>query len=328
MGWDDIKGRGAQLAEGLFTSAWSVGELAYIMRRPQDLLHDAYRDRVLERVATHGLYEHYPQEVQTVRLGRSGEIRLTNPFVRVGRGGSDDVVAQMRTAARPRSRSLLVVGHCYGVPYPSWMESYFGLREFPAWDVVYNKTNNHYPGSYATWPGFGLISPQLSRVIENIQSAIVGLRTLVRSLTHTFEYDQVALLGYSIGGHLALHAAHCQQLDKLVLYCPVTSLRATVERLGLMGALHGPMERTMRRLRDSFDLADLDLLDPLRHELLVEPDNVLVVVQERDAMVDPRQIDALVARYPAIRTARFGGTHVYQGERDRALRTIKGFLAE
>lgn len=328
VNWDDLKGRSAQLAEGLFTSAWSVGELAYILRRPQDLLHDAYRDRVLARIATHGIYQEYAGEEQVVRLGTRGEIVLANPFIRVGRGGPDDVVAQMRTAARARARSVLVVGHCYGVPFPSWMEGYFGLRNFPEWDVVYNQTNNHYPGSYATWPGFGLISPQMSRIIENIQSAVIGLRTLVRSLLTTFGYERVALLGYSIGGHLALHAAHCIDLDKLVLYCPVTNLRATVERLGLMGRLHRPMERGMQAVRSSFDLRDLDLLDPLQHELRVLPERVLVVVQNRDAMVDPAQIDALTNRYPDIRTARFPGTHVYQAQRAEALDTIRGFLLD
>ena len=62
------------------------------------------------------------------------------------------------------------------------MEVLFGLKGLEDWDVVYSIMNHHYRGSYRFWPGFGLINPRMSQTVENVQSAITGLRTLVSSL--------------------------------------------------------------------------------------------------------------------------------------------------
>lgn len=316
MNWEILVGRAMQGVEKTFTAGWSLGELAYSARRPWRVLHDAYRQRVLEEIERKGFYQEFPGEEQELRLRPEGMLVAPNPYVRIGPGPAQEkIVAQMLTHARPRARRALVVCHCYGLPLPRLMQGMFGLGSLEGYDVIYNIMNHHYLGSFATWPGFGLMSVQMSRMVENVRSAAVGLRSLVRSLRRSFGYEEVAVLGYSIGGQLAMHTANAVELDRMVLYCPVTSVRSTVTGLGLMPVLRGPVEKTVQALRRDFDFADLEVLDPLRHRWRLPPEDALVIVQSYDAMVAPGQMDAIRQRYPGVRWMECPGTHTWPARR-------------
>ena len=311
MPWDEPLGRAMRLVEQTFTAGWSVGEVAYGLRHPLHLVHDPYRERVLGEIQEKGLYQEFAGEERRLLAREDGLIVAPNPYVRIGRGPQDKIVAQLKHPQRPRARRLLVVCHCYGLPIPALMERLFGLGDLDGYDVVYNIMNHHYLGSFTAWPGFGFMSIQVSQMIENLRSAFVGLRSLARSLQATYGYERVSLLGYSIGGQLSLHVANCLPLDRLLLYCPVISLRQTVEQLGLMPWMGDWVKAAMRRTRGDFRLEDLDAVDPLRHTLKLDPARALLIAQTLDAMVDVSQVSLLRARYPSLPVLEAPGTHVW-----------------
>ncbi len=311
--------------EATFTAGWSIGEIAYAARHPHRVAGDPFREAVAEDIDKFGLYKAFPDEVQRVELRRGGWAALPNPYERVGQGGGDKIVAQLR-GGQPRHRRAIVVCHCYGLPFPTWMERLFGLHRLEGFDVFYNIMNHHYRGSFGFWPGFGLASPQMSRMIENVRSAFTGLRSLVRSLEHTFGYDEVILLGYSIGGHISMHVANSHPVSRLALYCPVTSLRATATELGLMPLASPFVDRALGRLQRDFDFADLDVLDPLQHDLKPPVDDLLFILQTHDAMVPTRQSDALRRRYPDVRCHEYPGTHAFPVEQRAMQRTLHAWL--
>ncbi len=297
--------------ERTFTAGWSLGEVAYSVRDPRALWRDPFRGTVLADIEKHGLYKTFPDEVQPMYLGRGGHIEAPNPYVRVGGEGPGKIVARMLRPKQTRQRKLLVVSHCYALPMPRLMEKLFNLSQLEGYDVVYNIMPHHYWGSFATWPGFGLMSVQMSRMIENIRAAVTGLRSLVRSLQASYGYEEVSLLGYSIGGQISLHVANCLPLDRLLLYCPVISVHETVTQLGLMPWMKRPMENTVRRVRKDFRMDDLEVLHPLHYELQMDPHRVLAVVQSYDAMVDPAQMRRMRDHYPSMDWLECPGTHTW-----------------
>lgn len=320
--------RALQSVETLFTAGWSVSEVAYAMRHPRRLLADPFRDAVREDIAEHGLYKTFPKEARPLKLRSDGYLIGSNPYVRVGPGGTDPIVARLSRHREPRARRLLIVCHCYGLPMPRVMETIFGLRGLEGYDVVVNIMNHHYLGGFSFWPGFGLLSPQMSRVIESVRSAVTGLRCLIKSLVDIFGYEEVALLGYSIGGHISLHVANHHPVDKLIAYCPVTSLRQTATELGLMSFAEGGVTRALRGLQgEAFDFADLDCLDPLQYDLRLSPEQLLIVLQTLDMMVPTHQSQRLMDRYPQSRCVEFPGTHTFPVEQQAMIRLLREFLA-
>ncbi|MBH25243.1 MAG: hypothetical protein CMH57_12490 [Myxococcales bacterium] len=314
--------------EALFTAGWSVTEILYALRRPDQLLRDPHRLPVLEDIAQHGLYKPHPDEAQHVELDRRGWIHLPNPYTRIGGGAPDQIVARMLRPGQRRQRRLLLMCHCYGLPFPRYMESMFGLRDLRGFDVVYNIMGSHHfgPRGRLPWPGFGLMSLQLSRSIENIRAAITGLRTLVTSLTHTFGYESVSVLGYSIGGQLALHLGNCAEVSPIIAYCPVASLHNTASNLGLMSVLEPAVVRAVRVVRDDFDFGDLQVLDPLQASLQTDPSNLMVIAQIRDAMVPYDQLHPIRAAYPTAEWHTYPGTHVFPLRRREIHRLVRGKL--
>ncbi|MEL6181444.1 MAG: hypothetical protein AAFS10_20975, partial [Myxococcota bacterium] len=115
--------------EALFTAGWSVTEILYALRRPDQLIRDPHRHAVFEDIAHHGLYKTFPNETPTIHLDAKGRIHLPNPYVRIGDGGPDRIVARMLRSQGRRRRRLLLMCHCYGVPSPHYMESLFGLHK-------------------------------------------------------------------------------------------------------------------------------------------------------------------------------------------------------
>jgi predicted esterase len=326
MTLETLLGRAMQGVEKTFTAGWSLGELAWCLRQPGGLLRDPWRAPVLEDIRRNGLYRDDPEDPRAIQMRHDGLLVGPNPYRYLRPGQRDKVVAQMLDHHRPRARRLLVVCHCYGLPIPALMERLFGLDALVGYDVVYNIMNHHYLGSFEGWPGFGLMNPQLSQVIESLRAAVVGLRALIRALQLAHGYEEVALLGYSIGGQLALHVANLLDLDRLLLYCPVVSVRETVSQLGLMPWLRRPVEGSLRRLRADFRLDDLDALDPLAHPWRLDPARALVVVQSYDAMVSPAQMGAIRHRYPTVGWMECPGTHTWPARRAAFHRAMRAWL--
>ncbi len=313
--------------EVAFTSVWSLGELAYAFRRPQTLWRDPGRQRLREDIEAFGLYKEFPGEVQEVRVAAGGRLVLDNPYRRPGEARARDrVVAWMARPAARRSRHVVVVCHCYGVPFAGFMQRLFGLGQLHGVDVVYNVMNHHYFGSYVAWPGAGLASPRLSDMVHSFRSAITGLRSLTRSLVATFGYDSVSVLGYSVGGQLALHLANCHPLRRAVLYCPVVCVRQTCSELGVMRYATPLMAGALGRVRRDFDMDDLAWLDPLAHEPATDPARMTVVAQRNDVMVPLAQVARVRARHPAVEWVEHDGTHLVPSRWGELTRLVRARL--
>lgn len=304
-------GRLAGLVEGLFGHAWSAGEVALALARIDELRPDPHRRALLDDIERRGFYVPIDCAEVDLRIDRRGRVRGHNPYRRVAPHPPERVVAQLvrRHALRP-ARRLLVVCHCYGVPVPAVMERLFGLRDLDA-DIAYAIMGHHQPGSYLLWPGSGFSSARPSRFVENVRAAVTGARALLAALVAAHDYEHVSVLGFSIGGQLALHLANAERVDRAVLYCPVASIPVTASELGVMRRLTPALRRTLQMLDRDDPLSDLAVTEPLRYPMRTRPHDVHVIVQKHDALAPVPQVEKIREVYPEVRWHAFDGAHLY-----------------
>lgn len=303
-----VVGRWIRPLEAAAGALWSVGEVATCLARPEHFEPDPHRDAVLRDIADRGFYPALTEEELRLSIRGDGLVRGANPYRRASGRPTGEVLAHLRR--HPGSRTLVVVCHCYGMPFPALMRALFGVDELPV-DVCTNIMSHHQPGTYPLWPGSGFTSARLSELVENLREAITGVRALVEWLTRRRGYDRVVVLGFSIGGHLALHLANSTDVDAVLAYAPMTNLYASVTELGIMDRLHGPVERTMRKRNPHFDLRDLAITDPMAYPLRIDERALHVVVQRHDVMARPSQIAAIRRAHPAVGWYELPGTHVF-----------------
>lgn len=312
-------------AEHAFGIVWSIGELAIGLSRPHHLLADPDLDRVRADVEARGF--HAPFDHDAVRLEARGELlHGDNPYSFIGERPRERIHAHFRRASENPRRHLVVVCHCYGVPSPWIMRTLFGLDGVDA-DVVTNVMSHHQPGTYDVWPGSGLTSLRVSRFIESIRSAVTGVRALIRALVRRERYETVSVLGFSIGGQLALHVAHAGDVDRAFVYCPVTSLASTTLELGVMSSIGPALDAAVTRYRGRGVREAFAMTDPLATALPFDESALHVVVQKHDALAPPHQIAAIRRKYPRAGWHEFNGTHIVPhglGEIRRALRRALG----
>jgi predicted esterase len=321
-------GRFAGFMEGLFGHFWSAGEVALAVARVHELVSDPHRRALLDDIEARGFYVPIdPAEVE-LRIDRRGRVAGKNPYRRVGPHPPERVVAKLvrRREGRP-SRRLVVVCHCYGVPVPAVMERLFALRGLDA-DIAYAIMGHHQRGSYLLWPGSGLSSARPSRFVENIRAAVTGARALLAGLVAAHGYEHVSVLGFSIGGQLALHLANAERLDRAVLYCPVASIPLTASHLGIMRPLTPALRRTYGVLRRVDPLADLAVTEPLRYPMRTRPSDVHVIVQKHDALARVPHVEPIRERYPEVRWHVFDGAHLYPAGLRRFQRIIRSTIEE
>lgn len=295
--------------EDAFGVAWSLGEVGLAMTRLDEVLRDPHHGALRDDVARNGFHAPFEVEALDLALDGRGAIRGTNPYQRVCGSPPDRILGWLDRAPSGRSRKLLVVCHCYGVPSPPIMRRLFGLRGLGV-DVVTNVMGHHQPGTYRVWPGSGLVSARLSRFVENVRSAVTGVRALVRWLRAREGYERVAVIGFSIGGQLGLHLAHGGDVDDAVLYCPVTSLGTTARELGLMRRIAPVLEPVLERVHGSRFEEVLALADPLSMPLAIDEERLHVLAQEHDALARLAQIEAIREKYPRARFTLLPGTHL------------------
>ncbi|NLY95175.1 MAG: alpha/beta hydrolase [Myxococcales bacterium] len=287
---------------------WSAAELARFVAHLDEALEDPHRERVLEDIDRRGFYADVPDHLD-FRVHRGGWLSARNPYERIGEPRKDRVVAHFRPAQRP-TRRLLVVCHCYGVPSPRLMDGLFGASELPV-DVVTNIACHHERGGFELWPGSGFITLRTSRFIENVRASALGLRALVRTLIQERGYDQVAVVGYSLGGQLALHLANAHPIDGALLYCPAINVRAIALELGLWRHL-GPRFFELLAARGlAHRYEDLAFAEPLTYPMVIPEERLHVVVQRHDRMASPRGIEPIRTRYPRSSWLELPGTHLF-----------------
>lgn len=311
-------------AEHAFGMLWSLGEVGVALTRPSHLLRDPDLERVEQDVARRGL--HAPFDLSGVQLTETGRrLEGANPYVFVGRRRPGRILAYLDRARRNPRRHLVVVCHCYGVPSPRIMRALFGLTHVEA-DVVTNVMSHHQPDTYPLWPGSGFTSMRVSRFVENLRAAVTGVRALTQTLVAREGYETVSVLGFSIGGHLALHLAHTGEVERAVLYCPVTDLATTTLELGLMHAMGPPIDRALARARGRGLHAMLAITNPLALPLAMEASRMHVVVQRHDALARPHQIAAIRRKYPDVGWHELDGTHLLPSGVTRLQRIVRDAL--
>ncbi|MFT3773964.1 MAG: alpha/beta fold hydrolase [Minicystis sp.] len=318
-------GRFAGLLEGLFGLGWSAGELLLAVARFEELRSDPHRKALLDDIEARGFYVPIDPAEVDLRIDARGRVHGKNPYRRVAPHRPEHVVAKLvRSAARP-ARRLVMVCHCYGVPVPAVMERLFGLDRIDA-DVAYPIMNHHQRGSYLLWPGSGFSSARPSRFVENVRSAITAARALLSALVHRHEYEHVSVIGFSIGGQLALHLANAERVDRAVLYCPVASIPVTASELGLMRHLTPALRRGFVALKRDDPLADLAVTEPLRYPMRTRPSDVHVIVQKHDALAPVLQVEKIRETYPEVRWHAFDGAHLWPAGLRSFQRIIRGAI--
>ncbi|UJR81398.1 alpha/beta fold hydrolase [Sandaracinus amylolyticus] len=308
--------------EDAFGHAWSLGEIGLALTRLDEILRDPHHRTLHDDVTSNGFHTPFDDGALDLALARDGSIHGTNPYQRVCGSRGDRVMGWLERAPRNPGRRLLVICHCYGVPSPRVMRRLFGLRGLDV-DVVTNVMGHHQPGTYPAWPGSGLVSARLSRFVENLRCAVTGVRALVRWLRIHEGYERVAVVGFSIGGQLALHLAHAGEVDDAVLYCPVTSLATTARELGLMRHVSPLITPALERFHGSRFEELLALADPLSMHLAIDEERMHVIAQRHDALARLAQIEAIRRKYPRVKWTLLPGTHLLPlglGEVRRAVR--------
>lgn len=317
-----VLGRALGAAEHGFGVVWSVGELAVMLRRPSELTGDRHRGALREALEKEGFHP----EIDTASLAlreRDGIIEGPSPYRRIA-GPSRDRVLGRRIAARRPSKRLVFVCHCYGIPSPRTMGRLFGLFGERDFDVAYNVMAHHQPGTFVLWPGSGLVSASPSRFVDNLRAAITGARALLRWLVARHGYEQVDLIGFSIGGQLALHLSNAEPVHGAILYCPVADLASVSRGLGLMRHAHPQAEALLRTRGISLD--DLHVADPLASPSRVAEEHTHVIVQRHDALTPLQQVERIRTRRPGVRWHELDGTHLYPADLARLHRIVREAL--
>src|SRR3569832_1377498 len=112
--------------EGLFSHAWSAGEIAVAASRLGEVWSDPHQEALLADIAQRGFYVPIDHAEVDLRIDDHGRVTGNNPYQRVAPHRPERVVAKLvRRSYRP-SRRLVVVCHCYGLPVPALMERLFG----------------------------------------------------------------------------------------------------------------------------------------------------------------------------------------------------------
>ena len=293
---------------------WSLAEIARFATLPDELRHDPFRERVLEDIERRGFYADVT-DVLPLRHHADGWLSAPSPYARVGEPRCDRVVAHFRPAPRPTKR-LLVVCHCYGIPSPRLMDGLFGASSVNA-DVLTNITCHHEKGGFDLWPGSGFLSLRTSRFLENVRASALGLRALTRTFIQERGYEQVSVVGFSLGGHFALHLANSHEMDGALLYCPAINIRAIVVQLGLMRFFGESFVKRLAAAGLSHRFEDLAIAEPLTYPLSIPQERLHVVVQRRDLLATPRGIEPIRARYPESSWLELPGTHLFPiGQRE------------
>lgn len=302
-------GRALYGAEHALSCVWSLGEAAAACMRTSELPPDPFTERVLEDIEARGFYTELPDRPALERGSTHVVAELPYRFVSERRRKPHRVIARLAPARKP-ARRLLVVFHCYGVPFPRIMSRLFGLSALESVDVAFAIMNHHQRATYPLWPGTGLVSPSPACMLENVRASIAGARTLVRALRTNHDYEQVTVLGFSIGGHLAMHVANTERVDRAMLYCPVVCVDRVSRELGLMRTLHPHLMRAAQAFDRGYRPEILQLASPLRYELGIEQEKVDVFAQKHDAMTPLAHVRSIREKYPRVGWHELDGAHV------------------
>jgi hypothetical protein len=177
---------------------------------------------------------------------------------------------------------------------------------------VYNVEQVHHgrrqiPGS--VYHGIHFFSADLAMTFEAMRQAVVDARTVVRYLVDSGEYDEVGVVGVSLGAAMATLTA-CLE-PELSWAVPI------VGHINIADAVrHAPVARHSRALLRKFgvSLDELERLnDVLAHGWLspaIERERMLLVPATRDTCMRPHVVREQLARWRGVQAMWLDGGHI------------------
>ncbi len=175
---------------------------------------------------------------------------------------------------------------------------------------VYNLEQVHHgrrrsPG--ARFAGAHFFSADVARTLESVRQAVCDARTLVRYLESTGEYEEVGVLGLSLGGTVATICACLEPLAWCV---------AALAHLEIPDAVrHAPIAAHSRKQLREFGVS-LDELDRLNYSLLsrwlepVDPERLFLIAGRRDICMRAETVERQLARWSGVRCTWVDGGHI------------------
>jgi hypothetical protein len=221
----------------------------------------------------------------------------------------------VRRVRRPGEapRRAVVYLHAWMVAGAEFADSSFAAFLSKQLDCdVYNVQQVHHgerqiPGS--VYHGVHFFSADLSLTFEAIRQAVLDARTVVRYLLTSGQYDEVGVIGVSLGAAMATLTS-CFE-PELSFAIPI------VGHIDIADAVrHAPVAAESRRLLRKFGVS-LDELARLNHVLAtgwvkpaIEHERMLLVPADRDTCMRPAAMRAQIERWAGVREMWLEGGHI------------------
>jgi hypothetical protein len=221
----------------------------------------------------------------------------------------------VRRVRRPGEapRRAVVYLHAWMVAGAELADSSFAALVSKQLDCdVYNVQQVHHglrqiPGSI--YHGVHFFSADLALTFEAIRQAVLDARTVVQYLLASGEYDEVGVMGVSLGAAMATLTS-CFE-SELSFAIPI------VGHIDIADAVrHAPVAAESRRLLKKFGVT-LDELERLNHVLAtgwvkpaIEHKRMLMVPADRDTCMRPVAMRAQLARWPGVEAMWLQGGHI------------------
>jgi dienelactone hydrolase len=168
------------------------------------------------------------------------------------------------------------------------------------------------------WPG-----PDLTFAIEGFRQVVADLRALVAWLRHAEGYQDVGMMGMSLGGFsTALMATVEPELSFAVPLIPLASVADWSRDAGQLPGDETQRARVYTLLEEAHAL-----ISPLRRPLQVPRERCFVAVAERDA-ITPMTHGVRIAEHFDVPLEVFPGGHILQTGRGQAFRRLHALLDE
>lgn len=176
---------------------------------------------------------------------------------------------------------------------------------------VYNLEQAHHGRRRLTGSAFSgahFFSADVARTFESLRQAVNDARALARYLRATGAYDEVGMLGISLGGSIA---TICACHEPSLAWCI-----AVLAHIDIADAVHhAPIAAVSRRQLEGLGVS-LEELARLNRALLsdwlapVRAERLLLIAGKRDLCMRPAVVERQVERWPGVHCSWIEGGHI------------------
>lgn len=221
-------------------------------------------------------------------------------------------VRRLRRVGPPPRRAVVYL-HAWMIPGAQAPDSAFAAMLSRKLDCdVYNVEQVHHGRRqvpYSPYHGLHFFTADMAFSFEALRQAVIDARTVIRYLLASGQYDDVGLVGISLGGAIATVAA-CLEPD-LTFALPIVS------HIDIADALrHAPAAAHIRHMLNRFGVT-FDELARLNHVLAtswlepaIERERMVFMPATRDAYMRPEALYRQVERWPGVKVRWLEGGHI------------------